>query len=73
MTVLILERSLLNVSFVRKDFRKKEHLTKHERIHKGEKPFNCKFCEKGFSESSTLAVHILEGSLSNVNFAIKGF
>lgn len=33
-------------------------LTIHKRIHNGEKPFKCTYCERAFSESSNLSKHL---------------
>ena len=32
-------------------------LRKHERVHSGEKPHQCRFCEKTFSRTNTLRIH----------------
>ena len=33
------------------------NLTSHEHTHNGEKPFKCKFCEKGCSQKGHLSGH----------------
>ena len=40
-----------------KNFSKKSDLTRHVRIHIGEKPFKCDFCESAFSDNSDLTKH----------------
>ncbi|XP_055371633.1 zinc finger protein 3 homolog [Condylostylus longicornis] len=44
--------------FCQKRYRTKHQLTKHRRIHTGERPFQCPHCEKAFGTSAALFVHI---------------
>nr|XP_027199932.1 zinc finger protein 544-like [Dermatophagoides pteronyssinus] len=37
-----------------KKFKRKENLTRHERIHTGDEPFQCEHCDQCFSESGNL-------------------
>ncbi|CAI7593251.1 unnamed protein product [Penicillium pancosmium] len=43
--------------FCAKEFRRKEHLQRHERLHTKEKPFQCTLCSAGFARRDLLARH----------------
>lgn len=40
-----------------KEFKSAAHLTRHIRVHSGERPFKCDICEKAFKDSSGLTRH----------------
>lgn len=50
-------RGHLCATFVKEDLLKKNVLSSHLRIHKGEKPFLCRVCQKRFAQTSSLYRH----------------
>ncbi|KAL4235060.1 hypothetical protein ACF0H5_006698 [Mactra antiquata] len=42
-----------------KTFQKPSQLLRHERVHTGDRPFECKLCTKAFNQKGALQMHIL--------------
>ncbi|XP_018401745.1 PREDICTED: zinc finger protein OZF-like [Cyphomyrmex costatus] len=42
-----------------KEFKDKWHLRRHEKIHNGEKTFECEYCEKIFLQKGNLSKHVI--------------
>lgn len=51
--------------FCPKTFKLKQHLTSHERVHTGIRPFVCSICHRGFKQSSHLTRHMKMHDVGN--------
>ena len=51
--------------FCSKTFKLKQHLTSHERVHTGVRPFVCNICHRGFKQSSHLTRHMKMHDVGN--------
>jgi len=49
-----------------KEFTRTWNILDHARMHKGIKPYNCKFCLKGFTQQGNLKKHMKTHTLPNV-------
>ena len=52
------KRSVWSCTFCGKYYPSKSHLQQHQRIHTGEKPYPCLYCQMAFSQSGTRKRHI---------------
>jgi uncharacterized Zn-finger protein len=48
------------VEFVKKTFKLKQHLTKHQATHENKKEFQCKLCNQAFNIKQQLERHVKE-------------
>ena len=58
-------------SFCGAAFKKRAHLTRHERKHTGEKPFQCRVCQRRFSDNSNLLKHYRSKHVGEKSFTCQ--
>lgn len=52
------EEKIFKCKECKRTFNRRHNLTKHERVHSGDKPYVCKDCGRRFADSSNLTKHI---------------
>jgi KRAB domain-containing zinc finger protein len=53
----LLKRKRVTCDQCKKTFSQRQYLSKHKKVHTGEKPYQCDVCQKKFSDSSNLTRH----------------
>jgi transcription elongation factor Elf1 len=69
--VVLVKNTKFNCEQCNKTFDSQCKFDTHMRVHRGEKPYSCQFCEKSFAQSYSLAVHRMKSHAEELEQHMK--